>query len=297
MNDSPQATTQHRMLQDKLAGIGQISAGIAHEINNPLGFVSSNIETARVYINEYKAMISAYKKVFKTIENKSIEDIESEIKELKLLEKKKDINFISEDLELMFDDIEEGLGRITEIVSSLKAFTRNDSNNGFEEFDLNKSIKNALLITMNDIKYTAKVIESLNEIPSIQANGNRINQVLLNIILNASAAIKERQALEEQQEEGIITITTDVKDRYVSCVVEDNGIGIEKDNISKIFDPFYTTKPAGVGTGLGLSIVSEIIVTGHKGKLFVESKPMLGTKITILLPIEQESTSGDNKNE
>lgn len=293
MNDSPQTTRQHRMLQDKLAGIGQIAAGIAHEINNPLGFVSSNIETARVYINEYKEMMSAYKKFIKTIEDKSIEDIETKIEELKFIEKKKDINFISEDLELMFDDIEEGLERITEIVSNLKAFTRNDSNNGFEEFDLNKNIKKALLITMNDIKYTAKVIENLNKIPNIQVNGNSINQVLLNIILNASAAIKEKQALDGQQEEGIITITTEVEDGYVSCAMEDNGIGIEKDNISKIFNPFYTTKPAGVGTGLGLSIVSEIIVTGHKGKLYVESEPMLGTKITMLLPIEQEDTSGD----
>ena len=187
----------------------------------------------------------------------------------------------------MFDDIEDGLERITEIVSSLRAFSRQDINNEFTDYNLNKGIKNALVITRNDIKYSAVVGENLNDIPIIKANGNKIDQAILNIILNASASIKEKQSLENMNEEGLITITTDANDEYVRCVIEDTGIGIDGKDIIKIFDPFYTSKPVGEGTGLGLSIAHEIIVGEHNGQLYAESKPMVGTKFIIILPIEQ----------
>ncbi len=281
--------TQHQIIQqEKLASIGRLSAGIAHEINNPLGYISSNIETARVYFNEYKDMMSEYKRLFELLETEANKNLDKEIHNIKTLEKMKNIDFISKDLDVMFNDIENGLERISEIVSSLKAFSRNDDNDDFEEYNLNESIKNTLLIAKNDIKYNARVEENLGQIPNIQASGNKIDQVLLNIILNASSAIKERQGRESHYKEGLIRISTDFTDEYVRCIIEDNGIGIEESNLGKIFDPFYTSKPTGEGTGLGLSIAHEIVVSGHNGQLLVESKPMVGTKFTILLPIEKK---------
>ncbi len=139
------------------------------------------------------------------------------------------------------------------------------------------------MITKNDIKYHAKLVESLGDIPKIQAIGSKIEQVLLNIILNASDAIKERN----MKGLGLITITTDEENGFVRCLIEDNGIGMSKECIDKIFDPFYTTKPPGHGTGIGLSIAHEIIVNLHHGKILVDSTPMAGSKFIILLPIQQ----------
>ena len=279
-------TQQQVIQQEKLASIGQLAAGVAHEINNPLGFISSNVESARVYLDEFKEMIDLYKKTIEHIEKNHLGSFTNEIIHVKETELSKNIDFMSSDLELMFDDIEDGLERITEIVSSLRTFSRQDSSDEFTEYNLNKSIKNALIITRNDVKYTASVEENLSDIPNIRANGNKIDQAILNIILNASASIKEKQSLENPKEEGIIRITTEANNEYVRCIIEDNGIGIEEENINRIFDPFYTSKPVGEGTGLGLSIAHEIIVTEHKGQLYATSKPMVGTKFVIILPVE-----------
>lgn len=279
-------TQQQVIQQEKLASIGQLAAGVAHEINNPLGFISSNVESARVYLDEFKEMIDLYKKTIEHIEKNPLGNFTNEIIHVKETELSKNIDFMSSDLELMFDDIEDGLERITEIVSSLRTFSRQDSSDEFTEYNLNKSIKNALIITRNDVKYTASVEENLSDIPNIRANGNKIDQAILNIILNASASIKEKQSLENPKEEGIIRITTEANNEYVRCIIEDNGIGIEEENINRIFDPFYTSKPVGEGTGLGLSIAHEIIVTEHKGQLYATSKPMVGTKFVIILPVE-----------
>lgn len=281
-------TQKHLIQQEKLASIGQLVAGVAHEINNPLGYISSNFETAKLYFNEFKEMLSAYRNFIQIIPKLSSSDIEAGIQELKIMENKKEISYISDDFEKLTNDIEEGLRRITDIITSLNAYSRIDKNSEFEEFDFNKSIQNTLLITYNNIKYHAKVEKNLASIPNLQACRNKIEQVLLNIILNSSQAIKEKQVKEEHiKESGLIIITTDVKDCFVRCTIEDNGIGIDDEDMSKIFDPFYTTKPIGKGTGLGLSIAYDIIVNQHKGQLLVESTPMVGTKFILLLPINQ----------
>lgn len=301
MDKKTKCNEQQIIRQDKLARIGQLSAGIAHEVNNPLGFISSNIETARLYLNEYKEMLDKYKEFVDNIEDTYKEDVGAKIRELRSVERRKNIEFISNDLEDMFDDIEDGLERITNIVSSLKAFSRQGTNE-FTEYNLNQSINNTLIITDNDIKYVASVKKNLNEIPNIQADGNKIDQALLNIILNASFSIKEKQKIlnknqENYREDGLITITTSYNSAYISCTIEDNGIGISDENISRIFDPFYTSKAVSGGTGLGLSIAHDIIVTQHGGALNVESKPMKGAKFTILLPVDQKNVSGEDIDE
>ena len=150
-----------------------------------------------------------------------------------------------------------------------------------------------MLITKNDFKYHARIQENLSDIPKIQACGSKIDQVLINLILNASDAIKERNL----KEFGLITITTDIEDGFVRCQIEDNGVGIDKQSMDKIFDPFYTTKPPGRGTGIGLSIAYDIIVNQHNGQVLVESSPMVGTKFIILLPVRQAEAKQVTENE
>ncbi len=285
---------QKQMIQqEKLACIGQLAAGIAHEVNNPLGFVSSNFETTKKYCSSFKETMAAYKNFVERIEYIPPEDTSAEIQYLHDLEEKNSIDFILSDQGELFSDIEDGLKRISEIILGLKAFSRQDQSEKFEEYDLNKSIRNSLLITRNDFKYHATIQENLSDIPKIQACGSRIDQVLINLILNASDAIKERNL----KEFGLITIATDVEDGFVRCQIEDNGVGIDQQSMDKIFDPFYTTKPPGKGTGMGLSIAYDIIVNQHNGQVFVDSSPMVGTRFIILLPVRQAEAKQVTENE
>ncbi len=269
--------------QEKMACIGHLAAGVAHEINNPLGFICSNIEISRIYCANFIETLLAYKHFVGKLPHIPTEDMASEIQKLSDLEKKHDIDTILNEYGDMLTDIEDGLERIREIVMGLKAFARPDQDNEFGEYDLNAGINKILAVTKNDMKYHADIALNLGDIPKIRALGSKIDQVLLNIIINASDAIKEGKP----EGSGSVTITTDTDDGFVRCRIEDNGIGIDKVHIDKIFNPFFTTKPPGKGTGIGLSIAYDIIVNQHGGQIFVESMPMAGTLFTILLPVDQ----------
>lgn len=290
----------HLIQQEKLAGIGQLAAGVAHEINNPLGFVMSNFETLKKYIFKYKKMLDAYSELRKELMelgdvditnsskwiniaylSKWFGKIKSRLDDICSLEQKENINFIAEDLEELYCDTSEGLGRIGKIIMGLRMFSRVDQQNEMSEYDLNEGIQNTLIVANNEIKYYAKVEVDLQEIPLIYANGGQINQVLLNLIINAVHAIKSR----DSEKMGLIKISTYNDDNFVYCSIEDNGIGIEECNISKIFDPFFTTKSIGAGTGLGLSISYDIITNKHGGQLLVKSTKGEGSIFTIKLPL------------
>jgi len=276
-----QKTQEQLIQQGKLAAIGRLSAGVAHEINNPLGFIYSNFETTVKYFNQYNEMIKTYKDFINTLVPSDEHCLK--IQEIKRLEEKYDINFISSDIGELFDDTLDGLKRISEIVMGLKTFTRVDLKDEFDDYDLNKSIKNTMTLVRSEMKNCVNYIERLNDIPNIEVNGSEINQVLLNVVLNAIYAVKSNK----QDSMRNITISTDVEDGFVSCQIEDDGAGIEDKNIKKIFDPFFTTKPIGQGTGLGLSIAYDIVVNKHKGKMTVESQLGIGTKFIVILPIKQ----------
>ena len=270
--------TQSKLFhQEKLAGIGQLSAGIAHEINNPLGFVSSNFNTLKKYIEKYNELLFAYREIKKT---SSQQEIVSKLENIEEMERKNNIDFIIEDIQELISDSNEGLERVEEIVKGLRLFSRIDQAEKIEDYDLNEGIKNTLIVAKNEIKYLASVKENFQEIPQIKAVGGEINQVLLNIILNAVQAIEGKK----MNKLGEITISTLHDENYVYCEIEDDGIGIEETDLDQIFNPFFTTKTVGKGTGLGLSIAYDIIVYRHQGDIWTESKKGIGSKFVIKLP-------------
>lgn len=264
-----------------MAGIGQLAAGVAHEINNPLGFVTSNFAVLNKYSTRLENMLSTFDSFRHTaIYLKG--DVHQPIDQAWT---ENAIDITRNDLKEIISDTQEGLSRIAEIVNALKMFSRT---NLYEEktlYDLNEGIKTTLLIANNEVKYTSVVEYKPKPLPEIYANGGQINQVLLNIIVNAAQAIKQRH----QMGKGLITIGTEVEEGYICCCICDNGCGMSEDVINRIFEPFYTTKPVGQGTGLGLSLAYDIIVNKHGGKLEVTSEVGIGTCFRILIPVSQKS--------
>jgi len=267
--------------QEKLASIGLLSAGIAHEINNPLGFIKSNFSSMKNY---FKSIFEYINKLEETAitNSRSNENIRNDMEKLKNDIR---INFILDDIDSLFKESDEGFKRIISIIKNLKKFARQDLVKKFELCDLNSLIETTLSIAWNEIKYDAEVKKELNEIPKIKFLRNEISQVLLNLIVNAAQAIKSQN----KKGMGLIVIKTnfDKENDKVVFEISDNGPGIPLKLIGKIFDPFFTTKDVGKGTGLGLSISHDIIVNKHNGEIGVKTDPGKGTTFIIKLPIIQ----------
>jgi len=268
--------------QEKMAGIGQLSAGIAHEINNPLGYTQSNLATLQKYLDKIKDFLDTLNNIEGTLQTEPTDDVLNILNTIRTSQKKNKINIISNDIEDIIGESITGLTRIEKIVKSLLGFARS-STSEFEDYDLNKGIIDTLAVANNEIKYVATVVEEPGDIPHIEAAGGSINQVLLNLIINAVHAIKDTS------NKGIITLKTFEKNDSVYCSITDNGIGISKKNLDSIFTPFFTTKPVGTGTGLGLSIAYDIIVNKHAGEIKIESEEGKGTTFILRLPIQHKS--------
>ena len=254
---------------EKMASIGQLAAGVAHEINNPVGFIKSNFSSLKRYGKDLHAVIEKYNGIIKELEKTQTQTEVDQINE------EFDIEFITEDIQNLLSESFEGITRIEDIVNSLKDYSRSD--NQWEQADINTHIENTLKIVSHELKYVASIEKDYGEIPLVECLPMQIGQVMMNLLVNAGQAI---------QEDGKIIIKTREENNKVIISVSDNGKGIAKEHLAKIFDPFFTTKPVGQGTGLGLSL-SYNIIQKHNGEMSVESEVGKGTEFIIQLPIQQ----------
>jgi two-component system, NtrC family, sensor kinase len=266
-NEKLQSTRMLAIQQEKLASIGQLAAGVAHEINNPLGFLSSNQSTIHGFL---KSMRGAWE-----------EAAASDGERLAGIAARYDLDYVLGEVESVLSESDEGFRRIIDIVQSLKSFARVEKSQVLSSYNLNEGVKSTLVVARNEIKYVADVELDLGEIPPIMALGGEINQVFLNILVNAA------QAIESQKREGkgsIRIVTARSGDRVVVTIADD-GPGIPLENRLKIFDPFFTTKEPGKGTGLGLALSYDIVARKHGGVLILEDSPLGGALFRIELPI------------
>lgn len=275
---------QEQLLQsEKLASIGQLAAGVAHEINNPIGYIFSNFATLEGYINDLFAIINIYENSDQHITSANARDAVMKIKE------EKELSFLKEDIPDLVQQSREGIERVRKIVQDLKDFSRVDSQQEWQWANIHRGIDSTLNIVNNEIKYKADVIKEYGDIPDVECLASQINQVIMNLVVNASHAITA--------DRGKIIIRTSCDDEHVYIEVTDNGSGIPKENLNRIFDPFFTTKAVGKGTGLGLSL-SYGIIQKHHGKITVTSEVGKGSSFFVCLPIRHvhQSQEEDNAN-
>ena len=267
--------TQASLIQEeKLASIGRLAAGVAHELNNPIGFVYSNFRTLNKYREKIQSMIHTLS-----------ENNELDQEYIKSLLSDNKIDFIMEDMDELLKESYDGFDRVINIVNSLRSFSRVDQMQAVVVYDLNEAIRTTLIIARNEIKYIAETKTDFRDIPKTMCNSSEINQVILNLIINAAQAIKS----EGEGSKGTISINTYQENDYICCDVRDSGPGIPVDVIDNIFEPFFTTKPVGEGTGLGLHISYDIIVKKHNGVISAKNGRNGGAVLTFKLPIVAES--------
>lgn len=257
---------QAQLLQsEKMAAIGQLAAGVAHEINNPIGFVNSNLGTLKSYIANLFEVIEAYEKM----------EISGDQSLLKAARQRADLEFLRDDLPSLLAESQDGLSRVTRIVQDLKDFSRVDQAER-QLADLNAAMESTLNVVRNEIKYKADVVLELADLPQVDCVPAQINQVFMNLLVNAAQAIPQR---------GKIFVRSGLENGHVWFEVEDTGKGMSEETRRRIFEPFFTTKPVGQGTGLGLSISYDIIVKKHGGRFDVRSEEDKGTCFRLWLPL------------
>ncbi len=268
------AQANRQLLQsEKLAGIGQLAAGVAHEINNPVGYVYSNLQSLGSYLDDIFRLTDAI-------------DSTASLDDLNAIKKNIDYSFLKEDLKDLLAESREGIERVKTIISAMKDFSHIDDEE-FKVADLHRGIETTLNMVNNELKYKATVTKVFGEVPDVECISSQINQVIMNLLVNAAHAIEDF---------GEIIIRTQCDAAHVIVEVEDNGKGIAEENLHRIFEPFFTTKAVGKGTGLGLSL-SFNIIQKHNGSITAaRASTGKGTCFRISLPLKQpEAVTGNGR--
>ncbi|WP_338293565.1 sensor histidine kinase [Planctobacterium marinum] len=257
---------------EKMASLGQLSAGVAHEINNPIGFILSNHRVMQDYINDLKSFLTDLKQ--QASENQQLDSAV-----LSKLCDEHDIEFLMEDIESLVKDNEDGAEKVADIVNSLKNFSHSGDAE-HQNVDIADCISKARKVAGNVLKNDRQLLLQLPEqIPPVNGNASQLQQVLINLLVNAAHATEEN---------GKITVSVRESDNHLNVAVADNGCGMDETTLNRLFTPFFTTKDIGVGTGLGLS-VSHGIIEAHGGDILVESEPGKGSVFTLVLPLADVS--------
>jgi two-component system NtrC family sensor kinase len=271
--DRELARMQEKLLQaDKLASIGQLAAGVAHEINNPIGYVHSNLGTLKDYTEAMATMIEAYERAL------DAPDPAAEREALRALRERLDLGFALQDLPQLLAESREGIERVRKIVQDLKDFSRAGRDETWTAVDLHRNLETTLNIVWNELKYKAEVVREYGTLPPVPCLPSEINQVFMNLLLNAAQAIPEH---------GTIRIVTEVVGDQACVRIIDSGPGIPDDALPHLFEPFFTTKAPGKGTGLGLSI-SHGIVARHGGRIEATNPPGGGASFSVCLPLVRQ---------
>lgn len=277
---------QLQLLQaDKLASIGQLAAGVAHEVNNPIGFISSNLNSLREYVGDIKRVLAAYEDVVQAfIESDSCPA--AKIDDVQRIRDDVDIAYITSDIDKLVAESIEGANRVRQIVADLRDFSHVD-NPDVTEANINELLDKTVNVAWNELKYKADVVREYGDIRTIPCYGGKLAQVFLNLLLNAAQAIEEH---------GTITIRTGEEADMIWIEVSDTGQGIPAEHLDRIFDPFFTTKDVGAGTGLGLHLAYSI-VAAHGGQISATSRVGQGTTLRIVLPIAGPPEAKDEQHE
>lgn len=270
-----QLTEAHQQLvqAEKLASIGQLAAGVAHEINNPIGYVHSNLNALGRYLGDVFEALQRYEDLVRQAEGPP--DLQAALERVR---KEFDLDFLRGDVPALVRECQEGTGRVKKIVQDLKNFSRVETHEEWQLADLHQGIDSTLSLAANELKYQVDVVKEYGDIPLVPCLPAQLNQVFLNLLVNAAQAMGEGR--------GRITLRTGQKRGRVWVEIEDNGCGISRELQQKVFDPFFTTKAVGKGTGLGLSL-SYSIIQKHRGQIFVSSEVGRGTIFSISLPLIQ----------
>ena len=263
--------TQSQLVQsEKMASLGQLVAGIAHEINNPVTFISAGVDSLGANLEEVRQVLDIYHRV-------TPDNTKEKLREIEELKEEIDYKQAIREINKLIDSIKNGTERTTQIVNGLRTFSRLDED-VLKVTDIHEGLDSTLILLRNKYKNRIEIVKDYGDIPQIECFPGQLNQVFMNILSNAIDAIGEK---------GTISISTSKSNGFIQIMIKDSGCGIPEHIRAKIFDPFYTTKEVGEGTGLGLSI-SHGIIEKHKGSLKVSSEPDKGSEFTILLPLKQE---------
>jgi len=277
---------------EKLASLGQLAAGIAHEINTPIGYVQSNLHALENYLGDLFSLLDLYQQAMGPIPQVTPRRAPTQLDiftELERMREKIDLEFLRDDIPHLLKESKQGIHNVRRIVQSLKDFSRAEISEEWQKYDVNQALEASLKVTYNEIKYRVKVMRRYGELPLIECMPQQLNQVFMNLLTNAAQAIPADRG-------GQIEIATGHDGASVWIEVCDDGVGIAPHHLRRIFDPFFTTKSvgsgAGSGTGLGLSL-SYGIIQKHHGEISVHSEIGKGTRFRLLIPVRQNAPLGE----